>query len=116
LARRLPLFAQGVIAAFMAKYGMRGLGEIDLGRPRWREQPEHNMQVLQSYLRIADPAQAPDAVFARGKLAAAAAADRLEVAVRQKPGGAFKARLVRAAIVRYRALAGQREAPKFFAV
>jgi len=116
LARRLPLFAQGVIAAFMAKYGMRGLGEIDLGRPRWREQPEHIMQVLQSYLRIADPAQAPDAVFARGKLAAAAAADRLEAAVRRTPGGAFKARLVRAAIVRYRALAGLREAPKFFAV
>ena len=116
LARRLPPFAQGVIAAFMAKYGMRGLGEIDLGRPRWREQPEHIMQVLQSYLRIEDPVQAPDAVFARGKLASTAAAERLEAAVRQVPGGALKARLVRAAIVRYRALAGLREAPKFFAV
>ncbi len=116
LARELPPFAQGVIAAFLAKYGMRGLGEIDLGRPRWREQPEHIMQVLQSYLRIDDPAQAPDAVFARGKLAAAAAAERLEAAVRQVPGGVLKARLVRAAIVRYRALAGLREAPKFFAV
>ena len=67
------------------QYGMRGLGEIDLGRPRWREQPEHIMQVLQSYLRIDDPAQAPDVVFARGRGAAASGCRTLEAAVRQTP-------------------------------
>ena len=113
---RLPRFAQGVVAAFMEKYGIRGLGEIDLGRPRWREQPEPIMQVLQSYLRIEDPAQAPDAVFGRGAVAAAAAANRLEAAVRKSRGGRIKVRLVRWATRRYRALAGLREAPKFFAI
>ena len=48
----------------MARYGMRGLAEIDLGRRRWREEPTQVIRTLQSYLNIADPAQAPDAVFA----------------------------------------------------
>ena len=48
--------------------------------------------------------------------AAAAAASRLEAAVRKTRGGRVKAKLVRWATVRYRALAGLREAPKFFAI
>ena len=31
----LPIAAQATIAAFLDRYGMRGLGEIDIGRPRW---------------------------------------------------------------------------------
>jgi len=112
----LPPVAQETITAFMARYGMRGLGEIDIGRPRWRENPEHIMGVLQSYLQIDDPSLAPDAVFARGAEAAVAAAKKLEAAAHQLPGGHVKARLVRFAVRRYRALAGLREAPKFFAI
>ena len=112
----LPYAAQAAIGAFMHRYGMRGLGEIDIGRPRWREQPEPVMQVLQSYLRMDDTALAPDVIFARGADAAAIAADRLEAAVRKTRGGRVKARLVRWAVLRYRALAGMREAPKFFAI
>ena len=74
------------------------------------------MQVLQSYLGIDDPAKAPDAVFARGVTQAEAAAEQLLAAVRELPGGPLKARLVRWAIGRYRALGGLREAPKFFAI
>ena len=66
LAGRLPPVAQMAVAIFLHQYGMRGPGEIDIGRPRWREQPEPIMQVLQSYLAIDDPASAPDAVFAPG--------------------------------------------------
>ena len=104
------------VAIFLHQYGMRGPGEIDIGRPRWREQPEPIMQVLQSYLAIDDPANAPDAVFARGVTQAEAAAQELQAAVRETPGGPVKARLVRWAISRYRALGGLREAPKFFAI
>jgi pyruvate,water dikinase len=100
----------------MAHYGMRGLGEIDIGRPRWEEEPEHIMGVLQGYLKIEDPALAPDAIFARGAEVAQAAAQELEAAVHQLHHGRFKARLVRFAVRRYRALAGLREAPKFFAI
>lgn len=116
LAGRLPPVAQQAIAAFLNQYGMRGLGEIDIGRPRWREEPTHIMQVLQSYLAIDDPAKAPDVIFAGGEQSALAAAARLEAVVRRTHGGRIKARLVRWAVIRYRALAGQREAPKFFAI
>nr|MBP8293612.1 hypothetical protein [Caldilineaceae bacterium] len=116
LAGALPPAAQVAIAGFMQRYGMRGLGEIDLGRPRWREEPEHIVQVLQSYLTIDDPTQAPDLIFARGAQRAVAAIDELATAVQRTRGGFVKARLVRWAATRYRALAGMREAPKFFAI
>ena len=98
--------AQAAVATFMERYGMRGLGEIDIGRPRWRENPEHIMSVLQSYLQIDDPALAPDAVFAHGAETAQVSAKKLEAAVRQLPRGHIKARLVHFAVSRYRALAG----------
>jgi pyruvate,water dikinase len=116
LDKSLPPVAQKAMAAFMETYGMRGLGEIDLGRPRWREDPTHVMQVLQSYLQIDDPEMAPDAVFARGAVAAEKAGTLLESEVRKLRFGWIKARIVRFGVNRYRALAGLREAPKFFAI
>jgi pyruvate,water dikinase len=112
----LPTKAQYAVARFLGKYGARGLGEIDIGRPRWREDPTHIMQVLQSYLNISDPFMAPDVVFERGSQAAGEAAEKLIAAVQNLPGGWLKTRLVRFAVDRYRMLAGMREAPKFFAI
>ncbi|MBT3337859.1 MAG: hypothetical protein HN855_04285 [Anaerolineae bacterium] len=112
----LPSIAQQSLAQFMSRYGMRGLGEIDMGRIRWREEPLHIIQTLQSYLKITDPDLAPDVVFARGTKAAELAGKRLETKVRQLKSGKLKSRLVRWAISRYRPLAGLREAPKFFAI
>jgi len=116
LEDRLPPEAQTAVTQFMARYGMRGVGEIDLGRPRWRENPEPIMQSLQSYLRITDASRAPDAVFARSAAEAEAAVEPLVTAVAQTPGGPLKAQLVRAAAYRVRALAGLRESPKFFII
>ena len=116
LAGNLPPAAQTALSEFLGRYGMRGLGEIDIGRPRWVENPEHIIGVLQSYLQIKDPDLAPDAVFAHGAQEAKIAAQKLETAVRQLPMGRIKAHLVRFAVRRYRALAGLREAPKFFAI
>ncbi len=110
---RLPAPAQAAIAAFLDRYGMRGIGEIDIGRPRWREEPVHIMEILQSYLKIDSPDQAPDQVFKRGEVAAAAAAQALEKTARSVRFGRLKAALVRALTVRVRALAGLRESPKF---
>jgi phosphoenolpyruvate synthase/pyruvate phosphate dikinase len=39
IQEQLPEHAQTAVAAFLARYGVRGLAEIDLGRPRWREDP-----------------------------------------------------------------------------
>jgi pyruvate,water dikinase len=95
--------------AFMERYGMRGLAEIDLGRPRWRENPAYVMQIVTSYLYIVDSEQAPDAVFRRGSQVAEAAIDRLAQAM---PNPA-QAQAVRFLASRMRALAGLRETPKF---
>jgi pyruvate,water dikinase len=116
LAGRLPAVAQEAVADFLGRYGMRGLAEIDLGRPRWREDPTMVVQVLQSYLDLADPEQAPDRVFARGAAAAEAAVGRLAREVGRTRWGWLKARLVRGAGRRLRALAGLRESPKFLLI
>jgi pyruvate,water dikinase len=112
----LPPAAQGAIEDFMAHYGMRGLAEIDLGRPRWREEPQPILQTLRSYLGISEDGQAPDAVYERGRQAAEAEVRRLVQAVRITRGGWIKARFARAAAARMRALIGLREAPKFAVV
>lgn len=109
----LPDIAQTSIASFMARYGMRGLGEIDPGRPRWREDPTPLMQAIQSYLRIDDPALAPDVVFERGRQAAQEEIERLVEALRRTRGGWLVARQARWAARRMRALVGLRETPKF---
>lgn len=122
-AATLPAAAQEALARFMARYGSRGLAEIDLGRPRWSEDPTHVMEVVAGYLQIGDPAHtdgaqsgAPDAVFARSAVAAADAVDELVAAVRQGRGGWLKARLARFAAGRARSLMALRESPKFFVV
>jgi rifampicin phosphotransferase len=109
----LPPAAQEAIEKFMQRYGMRGLAEIDMGRPRWREEPLPILHTLRSYLENTDRDRAPDAVYERGKQAAEAEIERLVAALRGTRGGWIKARLARAAAYRMRALIGLREAPKF---
>ena len=115
-AGRLPPGVQQAVGAFLARYGVRGLGEIDFGRPRWRDDPTPVMQTLQSYLRITDEHLAPDAVFARGAAVAAEALNTLEMAARRTHLGALKARVIRFLGGRLRALMGLRESPKFFII
>ncbi len=111
----LPPIAQTALARFLDRYGMRGVGEIDFGQPRWREDPTPVLHTLQGYLQIA-PEVAPDVLFARGEQAAHAAIEKIAAQVRPQPGGWFKAKLVRAFARRIRVLMGARESPKFFAI
>jgi rifampicin phosphotransferase len=119
LARRfkagtLPELVQRGLAEFLSQYGHRAVAEIDLGLPRWSDDPTHILGVLANYLRLDDPKQAPDAVFARG---AAEAEDMIETLVgRARRRGRLRARLVRFALERARQLAGLREAPKYHMV
>jgi len=89
------------------------VGEIDLGRPRWCENPTSILQALRSYLQIDDADQAPDVVFARGADSARIALDRLAAELRETRHGRLKARVARWISRRMRALAGLRETPKF---
>jgi len=115
LSGTLPLAAQTAVAHFLDKYGMRGVGEIDFGQPRWREEPTPAMHTLQSYLQI-DPDFAPDVLFARGEKTAQEAVEKIAAEVRKQHGGWIKEKLVRAAARRVRLLMGARESPKFFAI
>jgi phosphohistidine swiveling domain-containing protein len=116
LAGRLPPTAQTAIDAFMRRYEMRGVGEIDLGRPRWREDPTTLMQALQSYLRIEEGEQAPDVVFRRGAETAERALASLIADTRRTRFGWLKAFVMTVTARRMRALSGLRESPKFTAM
>ncbi len=105
-----------LVARFLEQYGGRGLGEIDLGRERWGEDPTNVFGALLGYLQITRPEQAPDAVFARGEDVAKAALERLCAALARKPAGWLKVRQARFLVGRMRRLMGLRESPKFFAV
>ncbi|MEZ4646614.1 MAG: hypothetical protein R3E31_28470 [Chloroflexota bacterium] len=111
----LPVAAQTAVADFLDQYGMRGIGEIDMGRRRWREDPTPVMQNLQSYLQI-PVTQAPDVLFAKGAAEAEAAVRPLLKALRRTRRGWLKAVVAKTAVSRMRALAGVRESPKFFMI
>ena len=111
----LPSAAQTVIARFMEKYGMRGIGEIDFGQPRWREDPTPIMHTLQSYLNI-DEAFAPNVLFVKGEQAASNAIEKLAAKARKQTGGGSRKRWRVVQPARVRLLMGARESPKFFAI
>lgn len=96
------------LTAFLARYGDRAVAEIDLGLPRWSEDPTHVIGMIANYLRLKDPELAPDRLFAKG----AAEAERT---IRElgRRAGPVRGPLVRFALGRTRALAGLRELPKF---
>ena len=116
LSGDLPEIARQIVNQFLDRYGGRGLGEIDLGRKRWAEDPTHVFEMLSSFLQIEDETQAPNVVFAHGVTTARQAVDQLVAAVRNAPRGWLKARLARFFAGRARQLMGLRESPKFFAV
>jgi phosphohistidine swiveling domain-containing protein len=115
-AKTLPSVAQAAVESFMERYGMRGVGEIDLGRKRWMEEPLQIVKVLISYLGITDVSKAPDAVFRRNAEAAEKAIVEMEARIGKTRGGWLKKRMYRFATSRVRGLIGLRESPKFFIV
>lgn len=56
LQGNLPTVAQDAIQGYMDVYGMRGIAEIDLGAPRWRDDPEPLMRTLKSLVESHRPA------------------------------------------------------------
>jgi len=107
LAGTLPDSAQQALAAFLDRFGMRGVAEIDLGTPRWNEQPEAVIRTAQSFLSL-EADSAPDALYQRGRAEALEAIEQLAAALPP-----FKARALRLLAGRLRGLFGARETPKF---
>jgi pyruvate,water dikinase len=110
----LPPVLQHGLRDFLDRYGHRAVAEIDVGLPRWREDPAHVLGVLGNYLRLEDPDRSPDRVFARG----AVAADTMVAALteRARRRSRLRGRAVGFALDRARQLAGIRELPKFLIV
>jgi pyruvate,water dikinase len=113
-AASLPEQLQRELARFLDAYGHRGVAEIDLGLPRWREDPAHILGVLAAYLEHTDPAQAPDVQFARARLEGEALV--AELGRRAARASRLRGALVRFLLSRMRALFGLREAPKEYLV
>lgn len=103
------------VLSFLARYGMRGTGEIDVTRPRWREAPTHLVPAILSHIRGVSPGQ-HRLDFLAGREEAALAADRLLARLRHTPGGFFKAKRMQRLITVHRALIGIREHPKYYIV
>jgi phosphohistidine swiveling domain-containing protein len=119
LARRfrdgvLPGVAQDGLAGFLRRYGHRAVAEIDIGMPRWSDDPTHVLGVIANYLRLEDSALTPDAQFARGAADAEAATARLVAKARKR--SRLRGRVVAFALRRTRLLAGLREMPKYYLV
>ena len=99
---------QAAWARFMDRFGDRAAGEIDVARPRWRDDPSLIMSaVLGNLSRPAEPGE-HRRHFERQRAAALAAAQRLERAV-----GPLRRRMVRRLIRVMRAGLAMREHPKF---
>ena len=110
----LPTRLQARLAEFLGVYGHRGVAEIDLGLPRWSEDPTYILGVLANYLRLDDPELAPDVQFRRAERQAQEMVAELTSRAARK--GRLRGRLVGFFLKRTRALLGLREMPKFFLV
>lgn len=99
------------LGAFLGAYGHRAAAEIDIGVPRWDEDPAPVFAAIANYLRVTDPEQAPDRRFERAAAEAEAKlADLVRRARRRRP---IRGTLAGFFLRRARALAGLREAGKF---
>ncbi|MFN2520614.1 MAG: PEP/pyruvate-binding domain-containing protein [Candidatus Limnocylindria bacterium] len=107
-AGSLPPLLQRALARFLERYGHRTIAEIDIGVPRWSEDPAHLLGAIANYHRLEDTGLAPDLQFARGAREADAMIATLLGRV-QGPRRVAAAALFR----RVRRLSGLRELPKF---
>ncbi|QKW31959.1 pyruvate, water dikinase [Nocardiopsis flavescens] len=114
--RLAELYASGDLpdiglGAFLERYGHRAAAEVDLGVPRWSEDPAPLFAAIAGYLRVDDRDQAPDRRFERA--AAEAERTRAGLVARARASRPVRARVADLLFDRARALGGMREYPKF---
>ncbi|GHO97684.1 phosphoenolpyruvate synthase [Reticulibacter mediterranei] len=107
----LPAPLQTGLSDFLALYGHRGVAEIDLGLPRWSEDPSYLLGMLANYIALGDSEAAPDIQFQRSVQEAEAMAQTLIQRARRH--GWLRGLLTSLCLHRLRELSGLREVPKF---
>ena len=104
--------ARDAIQAWLDKYGMRCVGEIDITRPRWSEHPATLLPVILTNIKCFEPG-ASERRFEQGRQEASRKEQDLLGRLRALPDGAQKAEEAKRMIDRVRTYAGYREYPKY---
>ncbi|HEX8995567.1 MAG TPA: rifamycin-inactivating phosphotransferase [Ktedonobacterales bacterium] len=104
--------ARDAIRAWLAKYGMRCVGEIDITRPRWSERPTTLLPMILSNIKNFEPGAAKRR-FEQGRQEARTKEQELLERLRVLPDGERKAKEVKRMIDRVRTFIGYREYPKY---
>ncbi|MFF8866163.1 rifamycin-inactivating phosphotransferase [Streptomyces sp. NPDC015139] len=104
--------ARDAIEAYLDRYGMRCVGEIDITRPRWRERPGTLVPVILDNVRNFEPGAA-ERRFELGRRKARQKEQDVLARLRALPDGDRKADETKRMIDRVRTFIGYREYPKY---
>ncbi len=104
--------ARDAVAAYLDRYGMRCVGEIDISRPRWSERPTTLLPLLLSNIKNFEPG-AGARRFEQGRQEARKKERELLARLRALPDGERKAEETKRKIDRVRTFIGYREYPKY---
>jgi rifampicin phosphotransferase len=104
--------ARDAIEAWLDKYGMRCVGEIDITRPRWSERPSMLVAVILGNIKNFEPG-AGERRFEQGRQEAEKKEQELLERLRALPDGERKAEEAKRMIDRVRTFIGYREYPKY---
>ncbi|MFL5757643.1 MAG: rifamycin-inactivating phosphotransferase, partial [Chloroflexota bacterium] len=104
--------ARDAIEAYLEKYGMRCVGEIDITRPRWSERPTTLVPLILSNIKNFEPG-AGKRRFEQARQEACEKEQELLERLRGLPDGERKAEEVKRMIDRVRTFTGYREYPKY---
>jgi phosphoenolpyruvate synthase/pyruvate phosphate dikinase len=104
--------ARDAIQAFLDRYGMRCVGEIDITRPRWSERPNKLLPVLLGNIKNFEPGAGKQR-FEQGRQEAWTKERELLGRLRALPDGEQKAEEAKRKIDRVRTFIGYREYPKY---
>jgi phosphoenolpyruvate synthase/pyruvate phosphate dikinase len=107
--------AREAIKAFLDRYGMRCVGEIDITRPRWNERPSTLLPVILGNIKNFEPGDG-ERRFEQGRQEAWEKEQELLARLRALPDGERKAEEIKRMIDRVRTFIGYREYPKYFIV
>jgi rifampicin phosphotransferase len=104
--------ARDAIEAYLDRYGMRCVGEIDITRPRWRERPTTLVPAILDNIKLFEPGAA-ERRFEHGRREAQRKEQHLLERLRALPDGERKADETKRMIDRLRTFIGYREYPKY---